>query len=323
MAHQIEIENVNERVSICAYLSIPLEYSCDNRNLSLLTQIFINYESKLHDMDSVGHKHKGLFSFIRKTSFLTFFLSWIVSIFIFAFIYWAISLLTSGLVLEGEQILFNVSGLFRSIYASFLIATIFGMIKIDYEGILVFFIYLQLFFSIAIILILVDKLLQKYILPYHHNNNSLDKKVNTMMLMMSIFRNDIDKMKYEFKAKTSHNIKIKDIEAIIDGLYVVFLDIEKLFSVKSIHKNKIKDIQYLMLTANIEDSLEKLSEFIEFLDKHKIEWKDKSVEFWLRYILETADKITMNVDTSKINNPRVIIAIENIKEYTQKIEEKL
>ena len=59
------------------------------------------------------------------------------------------------------------------------------------------------------------------------------------------------------------------------------------------------------------------------MDKHKIEWKDKSIEFWLRYILETADKIAASVDTSEIKNPKVIIAIENIKDYTEKIEDKL
>ena len=78
-----------------------------------------------------------------------------------------------------------------------------------------------------------------------------------------------------------------------------------------------------MLTDNIEDSLEKLSHFIDFLEKHKIEWKDKSVEFWLRYILETADKIALNFDTTGIKNPKVIIAVENIREFTENIEKKL
>ena len=144
-----------------------------------------------------------------------------------------------------------------------------------------------------------------------------------MILTMSIFRSDIDKIRHEFKAKTKHDVNIKEIEAIIDGLYVTFLDIDRMFSIKNVHKEHITDRQYLIVVANIEDSLHKLSKFVDFLDEHKISWKDKSVEFWLRYILETADKITLHFDDVKINNPRLIIAIENIKELTETIEKKL
>ena len=234
-----------------------------------------------------------------------------------------VALFTKGLLLENEQIIFNIAGLFKSIYASFLIATLFGFTKVGYAGLLAAIVYIQLGLSILIILILIDKLLQKYVMPNYYISNVQDKKINTVMLMMSIFRQDTDRMMHEFLSKTLHHINIKDIESIIDGLYVAFLDVEKLFSSKNIHRHRIKSLQYLMLTENIEDSLEKLSRFIDFLDKHKIEWKDKSVEFWLRYILESADKIALNVDTSGIKTPKVIIAIENIKEYTEKIEKKL
>jgi hypothetical protein len=144
-----------------------------------------------------------------------------------------------------------------------------------------------------------------------------------MILTMSIFRTDIDRIKSEFKSKTKHDVDIKEIEAIIDGLYVTFLDIDTMFSVKNIHKHKISDSQYLMVITNIEDSLTKLTKFIDFLEEHKISWKDKSVEFWLRYILETADKITLHFDDIKIKNPKLIIAIENIKDLTQAIEKKI
>ena len=96
-----------------------------------------------------------------------------------------------------------------------------------------------------------------------------------------------------------------------------------MFSVKNVHKHRITDRQYLMVVTNIEDSLHKLSRFVDFLEEHKISWKDKSVIFWLRYILETADRITMHFDDVKIQNPKLIIAIENIKGYTENIEKKL
>jgi hypothetical protein len=139
--------------------------------------------------------------------------------------------------------------------------------------------------------------------------------------MMSIFRSDIDKIRYEFKAKTRHHVNIRDIEAVIDGLYVVFLDVEKLFSSKNQHRHRLRPIQYHMLTENIQDSLEKLAKFIDFLEEHKIIWKDKSTEFWLRYILQTANKIAENAD--HVKNPKVIIALENTREYTERIAKKL
>jgi len=268
-------------------------------------------------------KKDGLFAWIRRTSFLRFFTAWIIGIFAFTIIYWIFSLISPGLSLGAGNILFNMQGLLESLYASFLAATIFGIVQITASMLFKILVYIQLAFSGLVILILIDKLLQKYVFPHYNIHHTQDKKINTMILTMSIFRSDIDKIKAEFRAKTKHDVNIKEIEATIDGLYVTFLDIDKMFSVKNIHRHTITDHQYLMVVTNIEDSLHKLSKFIDFLTEHKISWKDKSVEFWIRYILETADKITMHFDDVKLKNPKMIIAIENIKELTQDIEKKL
>jgi len=268
-------------------------------------------------------KKDGLFAWIRNTSFLRFFTAWIIGIFLFTIAYWLLALFSPGLSIGGANILFNFQGLLESLYASFLVATIFGMVQITATTIFKILIYAQLAFSGLVLFILIDKLLQKYVFPHYNMHHNQDKKINTMILMMSIFRSDIEKTKAEFRAKTKHDVNIKEIEAVIDGLYVTFLDIDKMFSVKNIHRHNITDHQYLMVVTNIEDSLHKLSKFIDFLEEHKISWKDKSVQFWTRYILETADKITMHFDDVKLKNPKMIIAIENIKELTQQIEKKL
>lgn len=266
----------------------------------------------------------GLFERIRKTSFLNFFLAWFIGIFVFMIIYWILSGINPSISVGTSPIIhFDFNGLMESLYASLLVATIFGVIKITAVSTLQVFVYIQLILSGIIIMILIDKLLQKYVFPHYHISHSQDKKINTMILTMSIFRSDIEKLKSEFRSKTKHDVNIKEIEAIIDGLYVTFLDIDKMFSVKNIHKHHITDQQYLLVITNIEDSLHKLSKFVDFLNEHKISWKDRSVEFWMRYILETADKITMHFDDVKIKNPKLIIAIENIKELTETIEKKI
>ena len=139
---------------------------------------------------------------------------------------------------------------------------------IVHAGLSTIIVYVQLLLSIIIILILADKIVQKYVHPSYHAAHSQDKKVNTLMLTMSIFRNQIDKMTHEYTTKKRHKIAINEIESIIDGLYVAFLDIEKMFSSKNVHRHKLKNIQYLMLTENIEDSLDKLSKFLSFLEKN-------------------------------------------------------
>jgi len=268
----------------------------------------------------------GLFAWIRETSFLRFFIAWVIGIFLFTGFYWLLSLLNSGInimTIDGHSLLFNFSGLIDSLYASLLTATIFGVVKVMATGVFRLFVYVQLAFSGLVVVILIDKLLQKYVFPDYHVQHSQDKKINTMLLTMSIFRSDIEKLRAEFKAKTKHDVNIKEIEALIDGLYVTFLDIDKMFSTRNIHKHHITDHQYLMVVTNIEDSLHKLSKFVDFLEEHKIAWRDKSVEFWLRYILETADKITLHFEDVKIKNPKLIIAIENIKDLTQSIEKKI
>ena len=247
----------------------------------------------------------GLFDFIRKTSFLTFIFAWIISMIIFGIIYFLSS--TTGIII--------------SIYNGFLVGIIFGFGSITFQGATLIVSYIQLALSIIIVLILLDKLLQRYVFPQYHVRHAQDKKINTTMLMMSIFRNDIDKAMHELRTKARTTISIREIEALIDGLYVAFLDIEKLFSHKNIHRSKIQDIQYRMLTENIQDSLEKLEKFIAMLDSKNISWKDKSTEFWLRYIINAASKITSHAE--HIKNPKIIIALENTKEYVDNIEKKL
>lgn len=265
----------------------------------------------------------GLFAWIRKTSFTHFFLSWIVSIFIFTLIYLLLTLKFSGLQVDGINISFGLLGLIDSLYVSLLAATIFGVAKLTATNIFSVVVYIQIIFSAIIFFILIDKILHKYIFPKYHTYHIQDKKINTVVFMMSIFRDDIDRIKSRFKAKTKNEIDIKEIEAMIDGLYVSFLDIDKLFSVRNIHKHRITTQQSLMVITNIEDSLHKLLKFIDFLEDHKLEWKDKSVEFWLRYILETADRIVLHFEEEKIKNPKLIICLENISELTESIEKKI
>jgi hypothetical protein len=265
---------------------------------------------------------QGLFELIRKTSFTKFFVSWLISIFIFALIYFLLSPI-SALIIASEPIIFTFNGLIHSIYGSFLIATVLGLGTIIHAGLITILVYIQLILSIIIILVLADKIIQKYVHPHYHATHSQDKKINSLMLTMSIFRNHIDKITHEYTSKKRTNIEIKEIESVIDGLYVAFLDIEKTFSSRNIHRHKIKNIQYLMLTENIEDSLDKLLKFLLFLEKHDAEWRDKSTEFWMNYILETADRITLNLEDDKLKTPAILIAIENIREYTEKIRQKL
>jgi len=271
----------------------------------------------------MGKNSLGIFEFIRKTSFLAFFIAWMLSLFVFAIIYWMITLFSPSIALQGVELNFSIIGLFKNIYVSFLIATLLGISLIKSTGIATAVVYLQAAISIGIILIILDKLFQKYIVPHYNHYIHQDKKINSLMLAMSIFRNDVDRLMHELRSRQRHELKIKEIEAIIDGLYVALIDIEKLFSEKNIERHRIRNVQYLMLTTNIENSLENLDKFIIIMNNYDILWKDKSTEFWIRRILETADKIIVKIDHSRLKNPQMIIAIENIKEYTQRIEMKI
>lgn len=264
----------------------------------------------------------GLFDWIRKTSFTRFFLSWLIAVFVFAIIYWLFSPL-STLILNNQPLMLEFTGLLRSILASLIIGTIFGLGKLVYGGFIAVIVYIQLIFSIIILLILVDKIVQKFVMPHYHNMHHHEKKIHTMILMMSIFRQDIERIMHELRSKKRNHVGIKEIEAVIDGLYVVFLDIEKTLSEKNLERHKISKMQYYMISQNVEACLEKLHEFIEYAITHNVNWKDKSTEFWIRYILETADNIAANMETYHIRNPKSIIAEENIKDFVEKINSRL
>ena len=263
---------------------------------------------------------RGLFQYIKETTFTKFVISWIIGIVLFAILYWVSSIWFSfevnSVVVEP-----NILGFFNALYGSLLIAVIFGITLVKYSTIAIL-VYIQVFFSVVLLLILADKIIQRYIHPHYHEAHHQDKKINTLMLMMSVYRTDVDRLMHNYAANNKE-IKIKEIEAAIDGLYVVFLDVEKLFSEKNLHRHRIKPIQYLMLTENIEDSLNKLEKFIKFLEKHKIAWKDNSTEFWMKYILNTANGIAHNIENSDMKSPKITLAIENIKQYAQDLQEKI
>ncbi len=267
---------------------------------------------------------RGLFEYIRNTSFVSFLVYWVVSVFVFALLYLLSSLINSGsLSVSNEAVSFSVSGLILCLSTSFLIGTIFGMGRIVYNGLFTALVYIQLAFSIIIILILIDKLLNKYVFPQYHAHSHQDKRINTAALMMSIFRHDIDRIRAELKSRSHHDVNIKEIEAIIDGLYLAFLDIDKIFSAKNIHRHKITDRQHVMILTNMEDSLRKLSEFIDFLEEHKMNWKDKNIEFWINYVLETVERIVIHFDDIKITNPHLMISLENVQDVALNIEKKI
>jgi hypothetical protein len=247
----------------------------------------------------------------------------VISIFLFTLVYWISSFLGSGLIVDSNTINLDFSGLVESLYASLLISTIFGFSEISGNLFQTVIIYFQFALSIILVLILIDKLLQKYVFPTYHIHHNKDKKINTMTLTMSIFRSDIERLKAEFKAKTKQHVNIRDIESIVDGLYITFLDIDKMFGSKNVHKKYISDRQYLIILTNIEDSLHTLSKFIDFLTNHKIEWKDKHINFWINHILDTAEKVTMHFDEVKTRDHKMIIAVENIKDYVETIRKKI
>ncbi len=264
----------------------------------------------------------GLFEWIRKTSFLYFFVYWILAVIIFGILYWFISIFSTGLAISAEPLTFTFLNFFRGIYASLLMATLFGTTMVTTAGIFTVLMYIQVAFTLIVLFILVDKIVQKWVAP-HHGIHHQDKKIHSVMLMMSIFRNDVDRVQHSFRSRARTHISTKEIEAIIDGLYVAFLDVEKLVSAKNLERHAIRNIQYLMITENIQDSLEKLEQFIEFLDAHHLTWKDAHVEFWLHYILDTAEKITLHADTAKIENPKILVALHNIRDHVRKIKQKL
>lgn len=287
------------------------------KTLNALT-IFINTKHTGELM-----QRRGLFEYIKQTPFLYFFLAWLGSILIIGVLYWIFSLLGPGINLNGELLEFSILAIFKNVYASILAATLFGAGLLTTSGIYTILVYLQIAITIVFLLILLDKIVQRWIAPYHHNLYAQDKKITTIMLMMSIFRNDVDRILHALRNKSRTHITTKEIEAIIDGLYVAFLDAEKLFSAKNPKRGELKNIQYLMITENIQDSLEKLEHFLNTLQHHHVGWKDKSVEFWLQYILETSDRITHTVEEHKIDSPKIIVALNHIREHAQKIREKI
>jgi flagellin-specific chaperone FliS len=258
-----------------------------------------------------------LFEFIRKKSVVYFLIVWGISLFLFGIIYWLLTLTgnTNNLLLGSKTIEFGFFSLLETLYISLLISTLLGLGSIGYSGIYTPLIYIQAIFSAVFLLILAEKIAKTYIDIHGHQQ---DKKVNTMMLMMSVIRNDMDRITHDNKINKKH-IRIKDVESIIDGLYVVFLDMEKIFSQKNIHRHKLRNTQFIMLTENVDDSLFKINIFITYMEHHHITWKDKSVEFWMHYILDTAEKIVLNLEDSNIKTPRLLIAIANIRDNSEKI----
>jgi hypothetical protein len=227
-------------------------------------------------------------------------------------------------VLVDEKIIdLSINGFIESLYASLLTATFFGFSSLKYLGFFNILAYIQIIFSLSVFIILIDKFLKKYAFPVYHTHHAQDRKLNTITLTMSIFRNDIERIKLEYRSKSRHHINVKDIESIVDGLYIAFLDIDKIFGRKNIHRSKIDKRQYAIILTNVEDSIHVLSKFIDFLNNHNINWNDRNIRFWINHILDTSDNIILHFEDEQIKNPKLIVSVENIREYVSEIRSKL
>ncbi len=262
---------------------------------------------------------QGLFQKIRSTSFLSIVLWWLIAIFVFGLFYWVFSLFTP-MTVGLETITFDGLGLFKGLYASFLVATLIQGSTVAL-GSFQLLAYIQLAWTVIVLFILVDKIIQLWMMPHYHANFTQHRKINTVMVMLSVFRSDVDRIRYEYSSAQKEKISSQEIESIIDNLYVACIDVEKLCSSKNIHKHAMSNAQLLMLMKSVDSSLETLDAFITFLDKHHVAWQEKQTTFWLRYIFESTKKIVEHLDG--VRAPQMIVALENIREYTDRLEKKI
>ena len=287
-----------------------------------LNRHIFQYIYKLSRIESTMGKSFGVFKYIRETSISNFMIYWIISFFIFGVLQFLAVIFFNSISLNGAVLQPDFKGFLESIFSSMLIGTFFDITKVVTNSLSTILLYIQVFFSAIIILIVIDKLFIRLIHPNYSANKIQDKKINTAALMMSIFRNDVEKIHKEHDTGKKL-ITLKEVEATIDGLYVAFLDVEKLSSAKNTHRHKISPSQYEMVLVGIEDSLAHLESFITYLEEQKIDWRDKSIKFWLNYILETADKIALNTHHMGHTSGSIVFCIENIKNHIESIQVKL
>jgi hypothetical protein len=234
---------------------------------------------------------------VRRAKYWQVLLFWIAVLVVFATIFALLSLasgqksVTSALGHPSSR-----GALLESVVFSFGNGVLLGYGNVLSVGLARVFVIIELFLALLIYGVLLSRLFLQtmHIWPAMFDN-AKNKKVNTVALMFSIFRHDVDLIMHKLQVikgaggKTVPAHLARDLEAASEEFYLGLLEVEMLLSEP--HGHKLATHHVILLLHNVEASLQKLKELLHAMGTAGITYASKTFVFNLKYTTDLTEKI--------------------------------
>lgn len=245
-----------------------------------------------------GIKKFNVEDWIRRAKYWHVILFWIGVLVVFAAIFYGLSLATGQTSVTSALGHSSSRGmLLESVVFSFGNGVLLGYGNVLSVGIARLFVVIQLFIALLIYGVLLSRLfLQTTHMWPAMFDNAKNKKVNTIALMFSIFRHDVDLILHKLPTVKAGNAKsvpqnlARDLEAASEEFYLGLLEVEMLLSPP--HGRKLATHHVILLLHNVDTSLQKLKELLYAMSAAGITYASKTFVFNLKYTTDLTEKIS-------------------------------
>ena len=233
---------------------------------------------------------------LHNATYLHIVLAWVALIILSGALFFMFSVMhdqkavVSGIGIEQGRSYFEESIVF-SVANAFLL----GWKNVSSVGGARIVVVVELFASLLLYGILISRLFAQtlHLWPSMFDN-AKNKKVNTIALMFSIYRHDIDAIIHKLSLSKSAGPSVpkyiaKDLEAASEEFYLGLLEVEMFLN--PAHTRRVAGHHVLLLLNNVQASLEKMKELLHAMSEQRIKYASKTFVFNLRYSLDLTEKI--------------------------------
>lgn len=252
---------------------------------------------------------KRVYEFFERTSFGQIFAVWILSMVVFAGIFYFVSMDPDNTILYLDKpITHDLDGTGTIVYFSFITATTAGFGDIIPLGISKYLAVLEMIIGLVIFGMVVSKLVsvkQEIILEEIYNI-SHEERINRLRSALYLFRADVSKAIDKIDLNTISKQEVSDLWITLTSLDVTLTDIARIMTggVKKQNHDYVKKLDKFnteLLLNSVELSLAKIKDLFQHLNVNGYGWKTDSASENIASISNTAERMLLHYRSRSVS----------------------
>ena len=272
--------------------------------------------------------YKRILVIFEKITFKQCFFFWILFMFLFGILYYAISAVPQHAIQDKNKMLATgINGFAAAEYFSFITALSVGYGDITPIGISRLLSVLEATMGMLFIGILVSKLVsvkQELILEEIYDI-SFDEKLNRLRSGLYLFRADANKIIDRSHLKQISRRQVQDLWLVTVTLDTNLHDTYKVLIQKKDNRyiKTLAPLKLELLFNSIELSLLKLHELLETLSTNNLEWRTSLTMESINSIINTTELVYGYYKNKNLEDIKIIQKLDAIRVVTNNIREKI